>query len=374
MVNSGASTGQIEQVWTDWWKGITPEAEIRMWDFYGGRQWISKYVPRFGKTIEAGCGLGRYNFYFAKFGIDIEGVDFSKETISFLQLWQKKYGLDCSFKVGDVCNLDYADNSLSGYISLGVVEHFIEGPGKPISEAYRVLRPGGIAIITTPNRSWLIRKSEIMRKLKLSIKKIIGRKIVHPIFFQYEYDAKTLAKAVNDAGFTVTHYGNCDFLYTFYEYGHFKGQNIGHGSFAYRVSHWLENTFFSFFAAQSITISVKMADKMFCFLCNSLEAEPESLLKYDVPICKNCQKNELEKFYKKNIHPVYSKNYIVDPPVSNPTNENCDFCYKAYRTDLLFESFGFDKKVCGDCLKVAEINIKLCSENIQPVWRHRVSK
>ena len=47
-------------------------------------------------------------------------------------------------------SLPYEDSSISGYLSFGVIEHFIEGPHEALAEAFRVLRPGGIAIITTP--------------------------------------------------------------------------------------------------------------------------------------------------------------------------------------------------------------------------------
>ncbi len=127
-----------------------------MWDYYGLRPWILKYTPRYGKVCEAGCGLGRYNFYLNHFGIDIVGLDFEKKTIDYLNKWKFKKGFgEVSFIEGDVTHLPFEDNSLSGYISLGVVEHFIEGPQKPIREAYRALRAGGIAIITTPAPSFL---------------------------------------------------------------------------------------------------------------------------------------------------------------------------------------------------------------------------
>jgi len=89
-------------------------------------------------------------------GINIEGLDFSDSTIEFLKHWQQEYGFSINFLKGNVTDIPYDDNSLSGYISLGVVEHFIEGPHKPIAEAQRVLRPGGISIITTPSISWYI--------------------------------------------------------------------------------------------------------------------------------------------------------------------------------------------------------------------------
>ncbi len=76
------SIGQDKESWKESWKKLTVEQEIRMWDYYGLRPWILKYVPRFGKVIEAGCGLGRYVFLLHRLGIDIEGIDFSDETIN----------------------------------------------------------------------------------------------------------------------------------------------------------------------------------------------------------------------------------------------------------------------------------------------------
>ena len=186
--------GQDTEKWADFWEGHTPESEILMWDFFGLRPWILKYTPRYGKVCEAGCGLGRYVFYLNKLGIDIEGLDFEQETIDFLNIWKTQNGFEkIPFIQGDVTKLPYKDGSLSGYISLGVVEHFIEGPHLPLSEGYRVLRPGGIAIISTPSVSWyIIYRDYIKKGLKNLIKTLIGRKIIKPMFFQYWYRPKNL--------------------------------------------------------------------------------------------------------------------------------------------------------------------------------------
>ena len=77
------------------------------------------------------------------------------------------------FIEGDIKNMPYEDNSLSGYLSFGVMEHFIEGPKEAMDEMYRVMRPGGVAIITTPNNSWNIRRGNIKKWIKKTIKKIL---------------------------------------------------------------------------------------------------------------------------------------------------------------------------------------------------------
>ncbi|WP_024335393.1 class I SAM-dependent methyltransferase [Desulfotignum balticum] len=118
---STTDLGQSLSTWDNAWKEISPISEIQMWDYYGGRQWITKYVPRFGKVIEAGCGLGRYNFYLKRLGIDIEGIDFSENAITKLNQIKSEIDPTAKFIYGDITDLPYEDNSISGYISLGVV-------------------------------------------------------------------------------------------------------------------------------------------------------------------------------------------------------------------------------------------------------------
>jgi len=115
--------------------------------------YILKYLPKSGKIIEAGCGLGRFVKYLSDEGYDIEGIEYSEETVRIVK------EIDPGLKViqGDVLNMPYRTNSIDGIISLGVVEHFISGCDKPLEEMYRILKPGGVAIITVPSFN-LIRK------------------------------------------------------------------------------------------------------------------------------------------------------------------------------------------------------------------------
>jgi ubiquinone/menaquinone biosynthesis C-methylase UbiE len=367
------SIGQDESVWSNEWGQLTPESEIRMWDFYGLRHWISKYTPRFGKTIEAGCGLGRYVFYFSRMGIDIEGVDFSQPTIDYLNEWKVKNNFDVEFKKGNILNLDYPGNSLSGYISLGVIEHFIEGPQKALAEAYRVLRPGGVAIISTPSVSFNILIQKFKKSLKKIAKKILFRKSKPETFYQYWYRPGKLKKFVEGSGLKISRYGSADLLFAFCEAGNYSGKNITEGKFGYKYSNKYENSFLNFIGSQSITISVKTADKMHCFLCGKLEAELNSLNKYDVPVCSGCKTKNESGYYLKTSIAKYCAPYAINPPVKPVSKFECDFCGKEYLTDVIFEDYGFAKNVCNECLKINEINIRLTNEYVKPVWRKRMT-
>lgn len=57
---------------------------------------------------------------------------------------------------GNVLDLYYESGSISAYISMGVVEHFEEEPEESLAEAFRVLEPVGVEIISVPmnNSLW----------------------------------------------------------------------------------------------------------------------------------------------------------------------------------------------------------------------------
>ncbi|MCJ7448891.1 MAG: class I SAM-dependent methyltransferase [Bacteroidales bacterium] len=363
--------GQDSNNWSEAWRKLTPDSEIHMRDFYGGRQYLCKYIPRYGKTLEAGCGLGRWVFYFSKMGINITGLDFSESAIKVLNEWSKKNNYHNDFIYGDVTNLPFGDNSIRGYISLGIIEHFLEGPQKPIVEAKRVLEPRGIAIFSTPNISWNIYIRKRIKDLKKGVKRVLGLSVKEAPFFQHYYSPRMLKKYVENEGFIVTVSEGADLLYPFVELGGFTGNNIKPGSLEYWLSKNLENSILRRFGAQSIVIAIKSANKMHCFLCGEFTVPISSLIKYSVPICDRCQNKNLTQYYVKNSIPTFSAAYIINPPIKMVEDNVCDYCGKNYKTDKLFENFGFNKNVCPQCLTDIEINIDLSNKFIQPVWRKR---
>ncbi len=149
------------------------------------------------KILEAGCGMGIWVHYLREKGHDIIGIDYLKSTIDKV----KQFDSTLPVQQGDVNNLDFPDNHFDAYISLGVVEHFQEGPQKALSEAYRVLKKGGLAFVTVPYLNMFRRLvTHPMRNLYFAIRRLKGKK---DYFWEYRYTKKELKRFLEEAGFKI---------------------------------------------------------------------------------------------------------------------------------------------------------------------------
>ncbi|HYJ86795.1 MAG TPA: class I SAM-dependent methyltransferase [Pyrinomonadaceae bacterium] len=116
-------------------------------------QTIMEYLPRTGLVLEAGCSFGHVAEYFRVSGYQVVGLDYVFDSLAVGR--QKAPALTVT--QGDIHSLPFADNSLGGYLSFGVLEHFEFGPMPALREAFRVLKPHGVIAVTMPLPSPLIR-------------------------------------------------------------------------------------------------------------------------------------------------------------------------------------------------------------------------
>ncbi len=158
-------------LWDDMWTSRTIEQELAATKIETApRVMFHYFIPKTGKIIDAGCGFGKWVIYLNKRGYDIIGVDNNQLSIKKL----KEYDNSLKVELGDILNLNYPNNYFDAYISMGVVEHFEEGPLKALNEAYRVLKPNGLVFLSTPTVN-------IIRKIIIQpVQNIINR--LHGIF------------------------------------------------------------------------------------------------------------------------------------------------------------------------------------------------
>ncbi len=99
-----------------------------------------------GDLLELGCGEGRGVELLAPLADSYIGIDKIKTVIDNLE---KKYP-DYTFMSGVFPPFPFEDNSFDTIVTFQVIEHVKDDEGF-VKEIHRVLKPGGQALITTPN-------------------------------------------------------------------------------------------------------------------------------------------------------------------------------------------------------------------------------
>lgn len=101
-------------------------------------------------VLDAASGTGYGSDLLARSGAArVVGVDYSAEAI---ELSTQRYGAGVEFVRADVQRLPLADHCFDCVVSFETIEHVPE-PQKLLGELRRVLKPGGLLVISSPNRS-----------------------------------------------------------------------------------------------------------------------------------------------------------------------------------------------------------------------------
>ena len=115
-----------------------------------------------GNLLEIGCGEGRGVELLAPLVTQYTAID---KILPVIDQLRKEYP-DQKFETGNIPPLPYDDNVFDSIVSFQVIEH-IKADDQFLSEIHRVLKPGGVALITTPNikyslsrNPWHIREYE----------------------------------------------------------------------------------------------------------------------------------------------------------------------------------------------------------------------
>ncbi len=108
--------------------------------------WFLPYLQSGMNLLDCGCGPGSITEGLAeavKPG-QVTAIDTSENVLEHAKERISKNKItNIRFEVGDVCRLDYSDNSFDALFSHNVLEH-IPDAGTALQEMYRVLKPGGV--------------------------------------------------------------------------------------------------------------------------------------------------------------------------------------------------------------------------------------
>lgn len=98
--------------------------------------------------LDAGCGTGWFSARAVQKGAKVTSLDLGPNLLN-----QVKKKCKSTRVIGSVLKIPFPKNTFDVVVSSEVIEHTPD-PTKALAEFYRVLKPGGVLVVTTPNKRW----------------------------------------------------------------------------------------------------------------------------------------------------------------------------------------------------------------------------
>ena len=123
------------------------------------REFVSQILPRYGlypgqtgRILDCACGSGYgSNFIQGELGCQVVGVDLDPEVVKYAEKRYTRNNPLLRYSQADATDLDFLETGSSlAIVSIETIEH-IPDDAKVVAEFHRILQPGGILFISTPN-------------------------------------------------------------------------------------------------------------------------------------------------------------------------------------------------------------------------------
>jgi 2-polyprenyl-6-hydroxyphenyl methylase/3-demethylubiquinone-9 3-methyltransferase len=113
--------------------------------------------------LDAGCGTGTLARCLATRGCSVLGVDAASEMVTAAN--ESAQSHNCSdrlsfVRITTIARLALEDGSLDGVLCSSVLE-YVPDPNACLAEFARVLKPGGLLLVSVPNRNSVVRRIQL---------------------------------------------------------------------------------------------------------------------------------------------------------------------------------------------------------------------
>ena len=154
-----------------------------------------------GRMLDIGCGDGAFGRLFVGRGFQVHGVDLTRNLVALA----RSNGLQALVHDVATSPLPYRGDAFDVVFAGEVIEHLVDTTAF-LQDIRRVLRPGGVLVLTTPN----------LASFENRIRLLLG---LYPRWVEYKlegghghlraYTARSLLRHLADTGFAVErHVGN----------------------------------------------------------------------------------------------------------------------------------------------------------------------
>jgi SAM-dependent methyltransferase len=162
-----ANADEVAEFWSTYQPGLSvaqeePGTEAFYREVERQRYRLEPHIPEVAlfsewtgrDVLEAGCGIGTDGAQFAKCGARYTALDQSELALTLARRGFELRGLRGRFLSGSITDLPFEDESFDLVYSFGVIHHSPHTE-RAVAEFYRVLRPGGIALVMLYHRGSL---------------------------------------------------------------------------------------------------------------------------------------------------------------------------------------------------------------------------
>lgn len=197
--------------WEHIWETASVEQELTTMQSTRAQRALHQYLPYLPTDdliLEAGSGLSAAVITLRRMGYRVIGLDYAVNALYA----SRQHTPDLPLVAGDVHHLPHGDHSLGAYLSFGVLEHFEHGMRDALREAYRVLKVGGVLVMTIPYPNLIWRIAQWKRERE-------GRTLIDEDFYESTYTRAQLIAACNAVGFDVVDAVPTSHSYTLWSLG-----------------------------------------------------------------------------------------------------------------------------------------------------------
>lgn len=115
---------------------------------------LGKETIAAGRFVDIGCGGGIVTEEMARRGYPITGVDISAGVLAAAARHAARAGIRIPYRQASAYDTGIPSGRMEGAIASDIFEHLHDLP-RAVAEISRILRPGGVLVFDTVNRTWL---------------------------------------------------------------------------------------------------------------------------------------------------------------------------------------------------------------------------